>query len=90
MLNFILGDNKGQSGLSGHLPSIAVCGVALAGDAAHAFPPDLAQVRKTIKNRYNENKNEAKYQSRRNQVTWCNLKHRTIIFCFDISAHIRG
>lgn len=40
----ILGEINGQSGQVSHPTSIAVCGVALAGDAVHAFPPDLGQV----------------------------------------------
>ena len=30
---------------SGSTDSDSVCGVALAGDALHAFPPDIAQVK---------------------------------------------
>jgi hypothetical protein len=33
------------TGSPSHPASVSVCGVVLAGDAVHAFPPDLGQVR---------------------------------------------
>lgn len=32
------------TGSPSHPASVSVCGVVLAGDAVHAFPPDLGQV----------------------------------------------